>query len=788
MAVVPSVFGGSESAETAGHGSDVAEGEGRCRHHDLHMVVSDAAHRSSIRVRLPCNVGPTPVAFDASYWTLSEDRVLLLFEWRVHHQRDREFAERRKRDKKLKLEDIPVELDPAQLVKDYRREAARNPKLFTHRRATGTQLLRRLQELPLTGTRYQLLMDDISKQMESDGGGEGGAGDGPSSSHLGNNKRGGISSPSNKKRNLYNAKLTVQLRSDGTQYDPVVALRQPLVRVSEKIRDDVMELLVIDDEELLESNPKDVSLAYDDQADELALYNTFGLFHPRFFLKLIEFSKEPNALAEERELRERVERLYKKQQDTIDELIKEMEVKKQLFFEKLQEEQERQIAELRESFNNSFERDMKQLKRMYDFHLENELIKLEAAYQEVRRSKAEYWDSEVAVARNLVERTGNIETGYYLQQLDRLQATCEMVFDAQTLPNLLLLADYLQVDQLRTCCIELIGKEWRKFRCRKELGCRILKDHTIADLLAKFSLDELRRLQSVHDHSLRVECIDKEIDFRKLILSEEYRVLTNDELSQKYTDPATPFPELLQEELARRHQAKQKVTLLTATASPHMTFSHDKLQGKTKKGHKYMTVQAALGKTSDDWGRVYCEFVIDELGKAPGCTMCFGWDRKTTKEENTQGLLPGRLTSDRAGGSPEVSAASTSSSRMTPPPPSADFACSLQSNGVFYAHGHGTFTQTLLETGDVVGMGLDLSAGSVLFTKNGDIIRSIGDYGVVSLHAERFELYPTITMYNARDSNEMAVSVNFSGPFQFPPPPSYLPFSMEKSAASSSTR
>mgnify|MGYP001108976911 CR=1 FL=1 len=94
------------------------------------------------------------------------------------------------------------------------------------------------------------------------------------------------------------AQLTVQLRSDGTQYDPVVALRQPLVRVSEKIRDDVMELLVIDDEELLESNPKDVSLAYDDQADELALYNTFGLSHPRFFLKLIEFSKEPNALAE----------------------------------------------------------------------------------------------------------------------------------------------------------------------------------------------------------------------------------------------------------------------------------------------------------------------------------------------------------------------------------------------------------------------------------------------------------------------------------------------------------
>ena len=100
--------------------------------------------------------------------------------------------------------------------------------------------------------------------------------------------------------------------------------------------------------------------------------------------------------------------------------------------------------------------------------MQNELIKLEAAYQEVRRSKAEYWDSEVAVARNLVERTGNIETGYYLQQLDRLQATCEMVFDAQTLPNLLLLADYLQVDQLRCAFLSISCA-----RCRWSGGAHI---------------------------------------------------------------------------------------------------------------------------------------------------------------------------------------------------------------------------------------------------------------------------------------------------------------------------
>lgn len=72
-------------------------------------------------------------------------------------------------------------------------------------------------------------------------------------------------------------------------------------------------------------------------------------------------------------------------------------------------------------------------------------------------------------------------------------------------------------------------------------------------------------------------------------------------------------------------------------------------------------------------------------------------------------------------------------------------------SSVYFSEGLTRFYNDSFAEGDIIGCSFDQSSASVAFFKNGSPFQFVGSRGSLMISSEKFSLFPTVCIYNAKD-------------------------------------
>ncbi|KAG2375288.1 hypothetical protein C9374_009911 [Naegleria lovaniensis] len=644
---------------------------------------------------------------------------------------------------------------PSELVQEYREERKKNAQVFNKPDVDGSRLKERLNSLKEMGLRYQILYAQVNEEIEK-------IKEELEKEKTEEEKLLKLKKQREKKSNIpksinraqssvyidpshKNASIRVDITVSGKNFGPATlrSREKYLIEASpviKKILEDPVTKIAVD-----ENDEKFKQIAFsenDKQYKDLKLYDCF---HPETFKKFLLFSENPNLKQKYNLILDKQEEVNAENENNINDAVNKLNEIKIKHLKRFEENIRRYKAELEQTMEKCKEFDMEKLRLLYEVHKYNELDKVDKLFEARKKEVDLFFDEEIRKTKELFSKQQTTRRNQISGDLVKYEKLLNEIFPKETLVSLLILADLLQATELKNSCIKAMTENFEIHLYHEALGARMMTE-TMAEILAQLPVQKLKDLKNSYGFHFSRAMVEKEIEYRKGMLADEFRDKTVEDLME-LTKKGCVFPDVLESEIEKRKNKKPYVSLNTERCSPFLSIDDDFVTVHLKGQKRYSTVHATHSLNYKGWAKWYFEVLIEQFDESFGSSISIGWDvDRSSCDGPIIGLTPGNRN---------------------------QFGYSWQSDGLLHHYGKGMFIGTKFGAGDVIGCGINQTKKKLTFYKNGEKIilikkesnRRIQEIKSIAIQDDFYELFPAACLYSTKKNSDCTIRFNFSGPF-----------------------
>ncbi|KAL9653472.1 hypothetical protein ABK040_002105 [Willaertia magna] len=615
-------------------------------HHAYSLKIDDQFHRLEINVVISHKFLEEFKRASLEHplkdeFTIDEDKLLLFV------------------DLKGKLEYEEEKRASSALLEAYKEEkkkdSPRYPKNILNEE-TGDRLRERLSTLRNMGLRYQILCNQVSKEIEALK--EEIEKEGKDDNEILYIK----AKKQREKRSMETKTVTsntnsiiptigsplVEITLVGKGFGPVIMTthEQFLSSASvvlRKMLDETSPVFSVD--EMKETNQingkKRITFSENDKKyKEIKMYNCF---HPTTFTRFLLYCENQDLQDRYANFKQKLLEVNTENQTKVNEAIEQLLKTKEKRIKEFEEKVEKYKEELVQTLEKCKEFDMDRLSMLYEIHKYNELEKADKLLKARKKEIDNFYKEEIS-------KTTELFISQQVNRKDQIEADVKKCEDllAEIYPKgamipLLILSDLLQATDLKAECIKVVSNDFYLYKNEESLGSKLLSINTLGQVIAHLPIPMLIELQENVGYFFPKSLIDTELEYRKGMFADEYRDKSPEELIQILEAGNVIFPDILKQEIDRRRTRKPFVFLDPERCSPFLKIEEDGLTVSMQSHKRYSCVHATHSRNYEGWNRWYFEVTIVKFEEVYGSSISIGWDvERTSFDGPVIGLTPGK--------------------------------------------------------------------------------------------------------------------------------------------------
>mmetsp|Transcript_2042 Transcript_2042/g.5199 ORF Transcript_2042/g.5199 Transcript_2042/m.5199 type:complete len:334 (+) Transcript_2042:3-1004(+) len=314
--------------------------------------------------------------------------------------------------------------------------------------------------------------------------------------------------------------------------------------------------------------------------------------------------------------------------------------------------------------------------------------------------------------------------------------------------KLAILGDLLEAPWINDACLSYMKREPMRYKGCSEWLCGKIADRFTREMLPAMQTQEVLRLSQEQRPAnfIAPDAIEREMKSRKWVFQDELQKLPNDALQELGAGGKHPLQMLIATEVKRRFKSRGTGSIDPDLVNKRLVkLSNNNATVAITHTQRFVSVQGLIRMEIGGVGKIYFEVKVDLLDSDAGSTAAIGVDVVRTSVEN--GPIPG----------------------MQPGPDMESYGASIQNDGLVFLQGRGEQLDHSFSQSSVVGVGVDLTRGTVSFFLNGKKVEGpAGHTGTAQLKgAVGVSVVPAASLFGARMNSRAQVTFNFAGPFAY---------------------
>jgi len=375
----------------------------------------------------------------------------------------------------------------------------------------------------------------------------------------------------------------------------------------------------------------------DKQYKDLKLYECF---HPEIFNRFILFAENPKLQERYQKILDKQKEVAAENENIVGEALKSLMEAKEKNLQQFENNIAKYKKEMEQVMDKCKEFDIEKLKSIYDVHKYNEMVKIDKLFEKRKKEIDTFYEQEISKTSNLYYNQQRFRNNQISEDVSGCENLLAEIFPQENIVSLLILSDILKASELKMACINKITENFSYHQSSESLGSRMMTE-SIGIILAQLSIQTLKELQQQNDYFFPKSIVDKELEYRKGMLADEYREKTVEEL-MSMTKGNPLFPDVLLAEIEKRKSKKPFVHLNPERCSPFLIIDEDLLTIHLKGQKRYSCVHATHSRNYEGWAKWYFEVKIEKFDEALGSSISIGWDvDRPSLDGPIIGLTPG---------------------------------------------------------------------------------------------------------------------------------------------------
>jgi len=411
---------------------------------------------------------------------------------------------------------------------------------------------------------------------------------------------------------------------------------------------------------------------------------------------------------------------------------------------------------MKEALEREFENEIKDARLRHQRRVQECLAAVKTKWHNLQDQVQTFFATQAAAVADSVKYVSATDGEALNEKLQRLGDSRRRIFDVDSMLKLGILAEALAADKLKEAVRKVVATNITTISGQHQWTCDLIKTSLAKDVLVQLPIETVLELSKSPRCAIVPAALDYEINMRRKVFRDQLCTADNETLQRLVDERVCPFDDVVEQALAQRGNSRAfgRLCLDESLLPLYTKLETDIMTVSTTHVHRYATVHASHGVVSGSWGRWFYEVKILSLDTAAGSTVSVGWDvpRSSLEHGPSIGLSPGSAN---------------------------DYGVALQSDGHVHRGGQGEFVGMGFKQGDVVGVGIDLQANTVLFYVNGHKVQrhasiatsgsadsKLGDF---KTHSSNYHLLPACNLFSVRPARQSKIVFNFLGPFEKKP-------------------